>query len=32
MKLVLAVTTEKNEFEVEFLIYKNVTLEVKPQK
>jgi hypothetical protein len=32
MKLVLAVTTEKNEFEVEFFIYKNVTSEVKPQK
>jgi hypothetical protein len=32
MKLVLAVTTEKNEFEVEFILYKNATLEVKPQK
>jgi hypothetical protein len=32
MKLVLAVTTEKHEFEVELLIYKNVTPEVKPQK
>jgi hypothetical protein len=31
MKLVLAVTTEKNEFEVKFIIYKNVTPEVKPK-